>query len=84
MHRQVVLAAPTLSVRQARCICKNLVALIPTPSSALFSTQDNDKSLGKLSVPLRDIVRNGFMKDTWTLQDAEKGQVRKERGICGG
>ncbi len=26
-------------------------------------------------MPVKDIARNGFIKDTWTLQDAEKGQI---------
>lgn len=31
--------------------------------------------LGKLEIRVRDVVRNGTIKDTWTLQDAEKGQI---------
>ncbi|GAX84222.1 hypothetical protein CEUSTIGMA_g11645.t1 [Chlamydomonas eustigma] len=37
--------------------------------------EDKDKSLGKLQVPVKDVVRNGYLKDIWTLQDAEKGQI---------
>ena len=32
---------------------------------------------------MRDVARNGFIKDVWTLQDAEKGQVRGGCGRCG-
>eukprot|EP00955_Chlamydomonas_euryale_P098049 365122-Chlamydomonas_euryale.AAC.48 len=31
--------------------------------------------IGKLHIPVVDIARNGAMKDIWTLQDTERGQV---------
>ena len=37
--------------------------------------QAQDPLLGKFTFPVTDIARNGFIKDTWTLQDAEKGQI---------
>jgi hypothetical protein len=43
--------------------------------SAKKKEEDKDKSLGQLQVPVKDVVRNGFIKDIWTLQDAEKGQI---------
>lgn len=36
---------------------------------------ESDKVLGKLEIRVRDVVRNGTIKDVWTLQDAERGQI---------
>ncbi|KAG1680815.1 hypothetical protein FOA52_008148 [Chlamydomonas sp. UWO 241] len=36
---------------------------------------DRDKIMGKLHIPVADIARNGSIKDVWTLQDTERGQV---------
>lgn len=37
--------------------------------------EDKDRVLGKLMIPVRDVVRNGSIKDTWVLQDTEKGAI---------
>ena len=43
---------------------------------ALEKSEDsNDKLLGRLMMPVKDIARNGSMKDTWTLTDAETGEI---------
>lgn len=36
---------------------------------------DKDKVLGKLQIPVKDVARNGMIKDLWTLQDTERGQI---------
>ncbi|KAJ9520774.1 hypothetical protein QJQ45_007633 [Haematococcus lacustris] len=37
---------------------------------------ESDLVLGKLQIPVRDVVRNGQLQDTFTLQDAERGQIQ--------
>ncbi|KAJ9520981.1 hypothetical protein QJQ45_022699 [Haematococcus lacustris] len=38
--------------------------------------EESDLVLGKLQIPVRDVVRNGQLQDTFTLQDAERGQIQ--------
>jgi hypothetical protein len=39
------------------------------------SQESNDKLLGRFTMPVKDIARNGSMKDTWTLTDSETGEI---------
>ena len=60
------------------CMYLLAVPMYPYNSSSFAAdSQSNDPSLGKFTFPITDIARNGFIKDTWTLQDAEKGQVSR-------
>lgn len=34
-----------------------------------------DAVIGKLTIPVKDVVRNGSLKDIYTLQDTERGQI---------
>ncbi len=48
------------------------------PQVNIFSKKKpeaSDTFLGKLEIRVKDVVRNGTLKDIWTLQDAEKGQI---------
>jgi hypothetical protein len=31
--------------------------------------------LGKLQIPVADVARNGYLKDTWPLLEAESGTI---------
>jgi hypothetical protein len=44
-------------------------------STSLSANRFRDKVLGRVSIPIRDVVRNGVLKDTWALQEAESGTV---------
>uniref|UniRef100_A0A7S0S0C1 C2 domain-containing protein n=1 Tax=Chlamydomonas leiostraca TaxID=1034604 RepID=A0A7S0S0C1_9CHLO len=39
------------------------------------SQEDKGKVLGKLQIPVKDVARNGSLKDIWTLADTERGQI---------
>lgn len=34
-----------------------------------------DSVLGKVQIPVADVARNGYLRDTWALQDAESGTI---------
>jgi hypothetical protein len=34
-----------------------------------------DRLVGRLTIPVRDVVRNGHLKDSFALQDAESGTL---------
>eukprot|EP00798_Chlamydomonas_sp_ICE-L_P028844 gene28844-32033_t len=40
--------------------------------------KDVDKVVGKLQISLRDVAQNSSLKDVWTLNDAEKGNIELE------
>lgn len=44
-------------------------------STNLSAGRFKDKVLGRVQIPVRDVVRNGTLKDTWALQEAESGTV---------
>lgn len=44
-------------------------------STSLSTARFKDKVLGRVQIPIRDVVRNGVLKDTWALQEAESGTV---------
>lgn len=44
-------------------------------STSLSAARFKDKVLGRVQIPIRDVVRNGVLKDTWALQEAESGTV---------
>lgn len=37
--------------------------------------EDKDNSMGKLLINVKDVARNGRLKDTWALQDTDRGYV---------
>ena len=43
--------------------------------SRVKSDEGRDKLLGRLTMPVKDIARNGSIKDTWTLLDSEEGSI---------
>jgi hypothetical protein len=44
-------------------------------STNLSLDRFRDKPVGRVQIPIRDVVRNGVLKDTWALQEAESGTV---------
>ncbi|KAF5832806.1 hypothetical protein DUNSADRAFT_11179 [Dunaliella salina] len=43
-------------------------------SGSLFK-KGGDKTLGALEIPVKDVAKNGMLKDVNTLQDTERGQI---------
>jgi hypothetical protein len=45
--------------------------LLSAPAQERFK----DQLLGKVQIPVMDVVRNGMLKDHWPLQQAESGTI---------
>ncbi len=56
----------------ARTAQRCFLMLLPIP---LLQSRFQDSLLGKLQIPVADIARNGHLKDTWALQEAESGSI---------
>lgn len=37
--------------------------------------QKDDAVIGKVRIPVKDVVRNGRLKDKWPLQEVQQGEV---------
>jgi hypothetical protein len=61
-----------------RCRLMILTCSLPTSLQSRFQ----DSVLGKIQVPVADVARNGSLKDTWALQDAESGTLEMKLQWC--
>lgn len=41
----------------------------------IFVLQKDDAEIGKVRIPVKDVVRNGRLKDKWPLQEVQQGEV---------
>ncbi|KAF8055094.1 SYT1 [Scenedesmus sp. PABB004] len=54
----------------------NKVTLVDAVASLKLSkARFQDAALGKVQIPVADVARNGQLKDTWALQNAESGTI---------
>lgn len=37
--------------------------------------EDKDRPIGSVEIPVRDVVRNGRLKDVWPLQEVQQGEI---------
>eukprot|EP00803_Ostreobium_quekettii_P010414 evm.model.scf_2737EXC.1 EVM.evm.TU.scf_2737EXC.1 scf_2737EXC:263-9582(+) len=37
--------------------------------------EDKNKAIGKVLIPVKDVVRNGRLKDVWALQEVQQGEI---------
>lgn len=44
-------------------------------SLKLSKSRFQDKPMGRVTIPVADVVRNGHLRDTWALQDAKSGTL---------
>lgn len=42
---------------------------------AVWLQGSKDESMGRIMIKVSDVARNGVMKDTWTLQDTDRGSI---------
>lgn len=42
---------------------------------SMFGKSAKDNSVGKVQISVRDVVRNGRLKDVWALQEVQQGEI---------
>lgn len=57
------------------CVGSAATSCFKSGKKASRSEEDTDKLLGRLTMPVKDIARNGSIKDTWTLLDSAAGEI---------
>jgi hypothetical protein len=63
-------ARPCLTRAAACCDCVRA-----PPAHAPVQSRFQDRLIGRVVIPVADVVRNGRLQDSWALQDAESGTI---------